>query len=108
MAVLRAPDPHPGPLFRFLRLTGTYSYGLYVIHAPVLYVLRDLGWRPTDWAGQLAYATAAGVISYALAATSWHFFESRILGNRQSVSTPPAAATADRYQPTADSRRPAA
>ena len=107
-AVLRAPDPHPGPAFRFLRLTGTYSYGLYVIHAPVLYVLRDLGWHPTDWAGRLAYAAVAGVIAYVLAAASWHFFESRILGSRQRVVPSPAAAISDSYQPTADGQRPAA
>ena len=81
-AALRPPVDRPGIGFRFLRLTGVYSYGLYVIHAPVLYILRDLGWRPTDVRGQLLYGAVALGISYVLAAISWHGFESRILGKK--------------------------
>jgi len=88
--VLRPAPRHPGAAFRFLRLTGTYSYGLYVIHAPVLYVLRDLGWRPTDYAGQLTYALSAGALSYAVAAASWRWLESRILGQQARAAQPNA------------------
>jgi len=78
----------PGLGFRFLRLTGVYSYGLYVIHAPVLGALRDLGWQPTDWRGQLAYAATSFVVAYGLAALSWHWFEFPILRGPGSVARP--------------------
>ena len=86
-AALGAPTLGAGRIFRFLCLTGTYSYGFYILHAPVLYVLRDLGWQPTGWSDRLAYAATAFAIAYALAALSWHYFESPILKRRAPVPT---------------------
>jgi peptidoglycan/LPS O-acetylase OafA/YrhL len=83
-AALGTPVAPQSRAFRFLRLTGVYSYGFYVMHAPVLYVLRDAGWHPTDWRDFLAYGATAFVIAYALAAMSWHWFESRILQRQAS------------------------
>jgi peptidoglycan/LPS O-acetylase OafA/YrhL len=100
--VLRPPVENPGPAFRFLRLTGIYSYGLYVIHAPVLYILRDLGWTSHDWRGQVMYALTAGAISYGLAALSWHWFESRILG----YGARPAARKTESLRPESSARTP--
>ena len=95
-AALSAPVAPKGRVLRFLRRTGVYSYGVYVLHAPVLYVLRDAGWRTTDWRVYAAYVATAFVIVYALAAASWHGFESRLLRRKSERGLPrPLTALAD-------------
>lgn len=75
---------------RPLRLLGRYSYGLYVFHHPVLFVLPPasvaLALQQTLGisllARPLALALVAGVC-FAMAASSWHLFEQPILNLRE-------------------------
>ena len=59
-----------------MRRLGDYSYGIYLWHMPVLYVLRDTGrWPDSPW---LAYASVLGIATV-LGAASWHLVERRII-----------------------------
>jgi peptidoglycan/LPS O-acetylase OafA/YrhL len=70
-----------------LRLLGRYSYGLYILHPLVLLVLSENGvsvraiptFMGSQLPGHLAFSTLALALSLALAAASWHFYESRFL-----------------------------
>ena len=71
---------------RFLRVIGRYSYGLYVIHVPMIPVLYLLGLTPATvgahigtFAGLVAYSVIATSASFALAWLSWHIYEKRFL-----------------------------
>ncbi|WP_026911919.1 acyltransferase family protein [Patulibacter minatonensis] len=61
-----------GPLFRL----GAPSYGLYLVHYPVIQVLRSLDAFPKD--PLLAVVVVIG-ISIALAVVSWRFVESPVI-----------------------------
>ena len=70
----------------WLRAFGKYSYCLYLIHLPVMRVVRAFVLAPADfatfgpaWAGQLVFYAAATGPAFALAWTSWRVFEAPIL-----------------------------
>lgn len=55
---------------------GDFSYGIYIIHFPVIQIILDHGW----FHGQPAYYLTAVLISTTtLAALMWHFVEKRFL-----------------------------
>ena len=92
--------------WRGLRTLGQYSYGLYVLHHPLRPVFEKL--FPPAWLaarlhspvlGSLVFATLAGGLSFALAVTSFRFFESPVLALKRyfeygrSASINPALTT---------------
>jgi peptidoglycan/LPS O-acetylase OafA/YrhL len=70
-----------------LRRFGLYSYGLYVVHVPIILLLAAGGVRPATlgatlgayWLGAVAFFALAVAMSLAVAVPSWHYFESRFL-----------------------------
>jgi peptidoglycan/LPS O-acetylase OafA/YrhL len=70
-----------------LRFFGRYSYGLYVLHHPILYVLRQyVGVRiypliifTSRLPGQLVFTILVTGVSLASAMLSWPLFESQVL-----------------------------
>ena len=70
-----------------LRFFGRYSYGLYVFHHPLIFVLRRLGFSVTlfpavlgsQLIGQAAYLTGATALTLGLAFVSWRLYESQLL-----------------------------
>ncbi|MGQ0735705.1 MAG: acyltransferase family protein [Acidobacteriota bacterium] len=74
----------------WLRAFGKYSYALYLIHLPVMRVVRGLVLGPDDfarfgasWAGQIVFYVAATLPALALAWLSWRYFEAPILKLKQ-------------------------
>ena len=65
--------------WRPLVYVGRISYGLYLFHLPVIYVLRDRG------VDGVALLVLAGAVSLLLAAASWRYFEAPVMawGRRQ-------------------------
>ena len=71
----------------WLRAFGKYSYGLYLIHLPVMRSVREYVFNPDEyaafgigpWIAQLVFYGAAAAPAFALAWLSWRFFESPIL-----------------------------
>jgi len=70
----------------WLRAFGKYSYCLYLIHLPVMRVMRASVLGPDDfatmgsvWAGQLVFYVIATTAAFALAWISWRVFEAPIL-----------------------------
>ncbi|MGW3409151.1 acyltransferase family protein [Streptomyces sp. NPDC000888] len=61
----------------FLRWTGRISYGLYLYHLPLLWLIGPLVPEPAVWQRTLLLAAC----SYLCAALSWHCLESRFLFN---------------------------
>jgi len=66
-----------------LRTIGKYSYGMYVFYAPFhilvgLPLLERLHWKQGSAFG-IAYMIGATLITFALAALSYHLYESRFL-----------------------------
>jgi peptidoglycan/LPS O-acetylase OafA/YrhL len=71
---------------RVLQWLGRYSYGIYVFQLPLLYALANVvtapglvAWTGHPWAGQLLYAALMTAANLALAYTSWHLLEKRVL-----------------------------
>ena len=62
----RAPGVLP------LAAAGVISYGLYLWHVPVILVMWEMGWLPTDLAARMAVVLAASI---ALGWTSWRLVE---------------------------------
>jgi peptidoglycan/LPS O-acetylase OafA/YrhL len=66
---------------------GKYSYGLYLLHLPVGYYLRDNVYGPKQWprvfgsllVGQLLFHLLAGSVSVLVAMISWRVLEEPIL-----------------------------
>jgi peptidoglycan/LPS O-acetylase OafA/YrhL len=72
-----------------LLMFGRYSYALYVVHFQVMYE-ASLRWdvptvAGTDFFGRLAFTLATGAIATAVAAASWHFYESKFLAYKKFV-----------------------
>ena len=69
----------------WLRAFGKYSYCLYLIHLPVMRVMRDYVFDPGDyamlapWVGQALFYVVATAPAFGLAWLSWRFFEAPIL-----------------------------
>ena len=68
----------------FLRYTGRISYAMYLVHVPIFMYVKD-GWirklLTVRWeiVSDLLLFAVSFALCYALAAASWHFFESKIL-----------------------------
>ena len=83
----------------WLRLLGRYSYGLYLIHYPMLLALEPVRrWARTlptlgGWsiAGSLAYSAIAGGAVLAVAMTSYHFYERPFLALKDRLAPAPDA-----------------
>jgi peptidoglycan/LPS O-acetylase OafA/YrhL len=65
---------------------GKYSYCLYLIHLPVMRVVRAFVLAPAEfsmfgsvWIGQLIFYAAATAVAFGLAWLSWRYFEAPIL-----------------------------
>jgi peptidoglycan/LPS O-acetylase OafA/YrhL len=85
-------DRMPARIFAFapLRRIGTYSYGMYVFHAPLhfylgLPLLARIAPSPGTAAG-LVYALAAAVATFALAALSYHLYERWFLDLKKQLA----------------------
>ena len=69
----------------WLRAFGKYSYGLYLIHLPVMRAVREYVFDPLEyeafapWNAQVLFYGAATAPAFALAWLSWRWFESPIL-----------------------------
>ncbi len=78
-----------------LRVLGKYSYALYVIHFPVIFILirhTDFASEISSWAGfqlagMFAIASVASVITFALAVLSWRLLETPFLTLRSRFSS---------------------
>jgi peptidoglycan/LPS O-acetylase OafA/YrhL len=72
---------------KVLRFFGKYSYGLYIIHVPIVFFLGDFGFRarlmPRLWDSTLPGVVVFGVVttllSVAMALASYHLWEIRFL-----------------------------
>jgi peptidoglycan/LPS O-acetylase OafA/YrhL len=88
-AIARPPDSlWPRVLSAgWLRAFGKYSYALYLLHAPVMRVVREYVFDPLEyealglapWSAQIVFYGAAAAPSFALAWLSWRWFEGPIL-----------------------------
>jgi peptidoglycan/LPS O-acetylase OafA/YrhL len=89
VAAIELPRQHWWPRVLaagWLRAFGKYSYCLYLIHLPVMRVVREFVLGPeafkefgSPWLGQLAFYGAATAPAFALAWLSWRAFEEPIL-----------------------------
>ena len=84
--------------FRPLREAGTISYGLYLMHIPVLLLCRQyLGVAsvPATWPAALYAFLIPALIAVTLAALSWRLFERALVraGHRLSAQHTQEAVT---------------
>ena len=79
-----------------LRLSGKYSYAIYLFHPPILWggaaLLRSHGILLNSGthlfsAGYLAFAALSLASTYLLSALSWHFFEQHFLSLKKYFVT---------------------
>jgi peptidoglycan/LPS O-acetylase OafA/YrhL len=71
----------------WLRAFGKYSYCLYLIHLPVMRIVREYVFNPEEqqalaiapWIGQVLFYLVATAPAFALAWLSWRVFEAPIL-----------------------------
>lgn len=77
-----------------LRNIGLYSYGLYVVHQPIIFKLYVSHWNapllqrfiPWPWAALILFNIVVFGFALGVAALSWHLFESRILKHKKIFS----------------------
>ena len=83
----------------WLRAFGKYSYGLYLIHLPVMRVVREYVFDPLEyemsagWNAQVLFYGVATAPAFALAWLSWRFFEAPILRLKARFPYPRASAS---------------
>ena len=78
---------------KVLSLFGKYSYGLYVVHLPIIHLMVAAGLRPATlgaslgayWIGALVFFALVIAVSFGVAVPSWHFFESRLLATARAA-----------------------
>src|SRR5687767_5599611 len=82
---------------RILRGLGKYSYGLYVLHVPVLALAMIAGLIPGHFAGTpwelpafLGYLAVLGGVTFVAALASWRVLEEPFLRLRSRVAADPA------------------
>ena len=80
--------------FRPLREAGTISYGLYLVHVPVLLLCRrylGVAGIPATWPAALYALLIPAVLSVGFAALSWRLFERRLVrtGHRLTAAYRP-------------------
>jgi peptidoglycan/LPS O-acetylase OafA/YrhL len=76
---------------RLLRETGTISYGLYLIHVPIVMLCRRyLGVSPVPptWGAALYGLLIPAALSFVIAALSWRFFERPLIKIGRGFGTP--------------------
>jgi peptidoglycan/LPS O-acetylase OafA/YrhL len=94
--VVSNPDGLLGRAMRvsILREAGTISYGLYLIHTPIVMMCRGyLGVAPVPdtWAAAVYALLVPTVLSVGIAAASWHLFESQLVRTGRRLSAPRVA-----------------
>ena len=84
---------HATPVLRFF---GRYSYGLYVFHHPLLFLVPSmagtvtaLGYEPSASAARVVAIVAAGALSLAAAMASYHLLEQPFLRMNTRFQTKP-------------------
>ena len=81
----------------WLRAFGKYSYCLYLIHLPVMRVMREYVFDPGDyamlapWIGQALFYVVATAPAFGLAWLSWRYFEAPILSLKSKFADTPGA-----------------
>jgi peptidoglycan/LPS O-acetylase OafA/YrhL len=93
-AAVRRVLMHP-----FLRVLGTYSYALYLLHLPVRAIIRDHLFGPEQFPtvlgsqlpGQMIFYVVAAAPAIALAWASWHLFEKHFLKLKARFASAPHA-----------------
>jgi peptidoglycan/LPS O-acetylase OafA/YrhL len=97
IALNAAPVTLPGRLLssRVLKFFGRYSYGLYVVHQPVLFLLPAWwsvdAWQPAlgSWfMAYLVFSASATLLCLALALGSWYVLEDRFLRLKSRFAHP--------------------
>ncbi len=85
LTVTRAID---GRVFRagWLRSFGTYSYGMYMFHAPVLTLMPKL-LHVGSILGSVLFVTVFVPLCYAVAWLSWHVYEIRFLKLKERLTS---------------------
>ncbi len=95
--LIRSAGKENGRLARSLRLrpllyVGRISYGLYLIHYPVIYVLDSVGMREF---GFVLFCVAVFVASFLIATLSWRYLELPLLKLKRRL---PYGNAADAYE----------
>jgi peptidoglycan/LPS O-acetylase OafA/YrhL len=88
LVVLAVDGALPWLTSRPLRLLGLYSYGLYIIHFPLLGVMERLGWLPRNLISWGERMIVGVVLSGALAWVSWRYLEEPCLRLKRFVPMP--------------------
>jgi peptidoglycan/LPS O-acetylase OafA/YrhL len=86
----------------WLRAMGRYSYGMYIIHVPVLCLMllvradlrnvKPIGGNLAPWL--LLQTTVGGIVIFLIALASWHLYEKRLIGLKRYFEDRPRAAAA--------------
>jgi peptidoglycan/LPS O-acetylase OafA/YrhL len=89
---------------RGLRFFGKYSYGMYVLHLPIVVCFETLGFgidsfakvRGSDLPGTAAFSATALVTTTVAACISWHLYEKRFLVLKKHFTAPESSETTTR------------
>lgn len=82
--------PFRGPWQILQRKAGDLSYGLFLLHFPVIWLLQLAGWseHPSIWAVWLLSAALAWLAHYCVERPVWQRFRTRALLERPAIATP--------------------
>ena len=89
---------------RGLTFFGKYSYGMYVLHLPIIVCFETLGFgidsfakfRGSDLPGTAAFSATALAATTAAAYISWHLYEKRFLGLKKHFTARESSVTTTR------------